>query len=152
MATKPDNVPTPPAPPAPPAPAAAPTPPAPAAAEQDFGFEDITEKLAIPAKAAKKAFGPKGDSDTLKMFKAMPVGKTKLEVVEVPATLTGSARDDFFATEAKKLKNRLKGVVRRQAKKDVVDFANRNFTIDIVADETLGYGVRIWRTADTSAA
>lgn len=137
----------PPAPPAPPAPAAAappapPAPPAPAAASA-FKYDD---NLPIPA---GRTFGGAGEvSETTLAITGLPVGKSYLAEVTVAAEITDpKARTEDFNAQCKTLTNRVGGAIRRIRK----DHAEQNYTIRKVADTTLGYGIRVWRDADTVA-
>lgn len=107
------------------------------AAAPAFSFDE----LPIPA---KRAFGGKSDAsnELTEKLKAVPVGKSFLEEVKVPETITDATeRAKAFKDEARRASNRITGAVRRFKKAN----AGYEFAIRTVDDDTLGHGVRVWR-------
>jgi len=136
-------------PPPPPAPKAdAPVIDAKATAASDFTFDDVP----MPEKVVGRAGGSsKEQSETAKRLAAIPVGKSWLEPVVVPDTITDAGeRKTAFAEEAKKIQNRLTGAIRRHKKIDGNGL--QSFSVLRVDDDTLGHGVRVYRNADETAA
>jgi hypothetical protein len=123
----------------------APTPPAPPAPPV-FAFDD---DLPIPAAAGSRGAGGE-ETELAKKLKAVPVSKSFIEKVTVAATITDPAeREKDFKAQCKTVINRVGGAIRRLRK--VTEYANRQYAVRTVADEKLGFGVRIWREADKAA-
>lgn len=133
MAAKGGSAAVPPPPPAPPAP--------------QFTFDTGLE---IP----KRTVGGGGDKTPTELalkLQQVPVDASFIETIVVPAEVQGDeARSEAFKKLAKQASNRVSGAIRRLRKDDA--YKNRNYTVRTVADEKLGFGVRIWREADTAPA
>lgn len=137
-AGKPGSTPTPP-----------PAPPAPPAFTFDTDFD-------LPAGRTFGATGG-GDSELAKKLIDVPAPNAEgkmasfLEAVSVPDTITDpKERDAAFKADCRKVTNRIGGAIRRLRAKDA--YKPRNYAIRTVGDEKLGFGVRVWRTADTAAS
>lgn len=103
-----------------------------------FVFDD---GLAIPPKGV---FGGRseGSNEFAEKLAACPVGKSFLEPVVVPETITDAAeRAKTFKELARKASNRITGAKRRFQKNN----AGYEFSIRTVDDDKLGHGVRVWR-------
>lgn len=128
-----------------------PPPPPPAPAAPAFTFDTDMD---IPA---ARAFGGKRDGNPsveAQKIAAMPLpnadGKRASFIVPVtvPADITGDARVEAFKKATKTIANRIGGIIRRHRK---AGNASANFAVRVVSDDKLGYGVRVWREADTAA-
>lgn len=125
----------------PPPPPPPPVPPAPT-----FTFDD---GLDIPRRAFGGAAGGQTSELALKLAQ-VPVGKSFIETITVAADVVGDdARLAAFKAQAKTISNRVSGAIRRFRKQD--GNASKNFAVRTVSDDKLGFGVRVWREADTSA-
>lgn len=130
-----------------PAPKAAPAPAAVAetvVASGDAGFS-YDDGLELPERAG---FGGEGDNSELKgKLLNQPIGKSFLEEVTVPETITdANERKTAFKEEARRVSNRVSGTIRRLRK----DHPERNYAIRTVNDTKMGQGVRVWREADSA--
>lgn len=130
------------------APPAPPVPPAPPAFTFDTDFD-------LPA---GRTFGNAGgDSELAKKLADMPAPNAEgkpasfLEAVTVADTITDpKERDAAFKAECRKVTNRIGGAIRRLRAKD--EYKARNYAVRTVGDARLGFGVRVWRVADDTAA
>lgn len=124
---------------------APPPPPPPAPVAPTFDFD---EDLPIPSPRIGAASGGQPSLLAQKLA-AVPVGKSFIETITVPAEVVGDAeRLAAFKAQAKTISNRVSGAIRR-FRKDAAN-ANKNFAVRTVSDDKLGYGIRIWREADTA--
>lgn len=147
-----------PAPPPPPAPVAAAVPPAPAPAPVTAAGDPLpTTSLfnyddALPIPAGRSFGGNAGQSsETMTKLSGQPIGKSFLEAVAIGAEVTDpKERQKLFNEECKRIVNRIGGAIRRLRKTPGNEV--RNYAIRKVADTDLGYGVRVWREADTASA
>jgi hypothetical protein len=106
---------------------------------KEAGFEFDVD-LPIPA-----ATRTGRQSETAQRLAAMPVGASFLEAVTVPDTIKKEdERAASFREQARAVANRLSGAIRRFRDKDPV----KRFELRTVSDDTLGYGVRVYRVAD----
>lgn len=134
------------------APPPPPAPPAPPAFEYDFDFEVPVSKA--PGRATQE------DSEEAKKIKGLPLPNAEgkfasfLIPVTVADTITDPAeRAKQFKALCKTVQNRLGGTVRRlraAAAKVEGSTTKPDFSIRMVGDEKLGYGVRVWRLADSA--
>lgn len=147
------KTPAPPPPPAPVTPAAVPPAPAPVTAAGDplpttslFSYDD-----ALPIPAGRSFGGNAGEtSETVGKLSNQPIGKSFLEAVAIGAEVTDpKERTKLFNEECKRIVNRIGGAIRRLRKTPGNEV--RNYAIRKVASTELGYGVRVWREADTAA-
>lgn len=107
-----------------------------------FAFD---KNLAIPEIKSRRG----GPSETSQKLMAMEVGDSFLDAITVADTITDPAeRAKSFNEQASKAKNRVGGVIRRIKESN----KERNFVALVVGDATYGYGVRVWRKADTAPA
>lgn len=105
------------------------------------------EELPIPAKGVFGGRSSEANELTEKLA-AVPVGKSFLEEVTVPDSITDAKeREKTFKEEAKRATNRITGAVRRFKAKN----AGYEFAIRTVNDDTLGHGVRVWRVKEDGA-
>lgn len=148
-----------PPPPPPSAPNAAPPPPPPVAAAAtaaptpaatpSFSYDD---DMPIPGRRTgfTKSDQP---NETMQRLLHMPEGKSFIETVTVPETIVGDEeRLAEFKRVAKAISNRLAGAIRRLRLQNNGALEARNYAMRVVMDAKLGYGVRVWREQDTSAA
>tara|TARA_R100000687_G_scaffold81788_1_gene79468 strand:+ start:384 stop:785 length:402 start_codon:yes stop_codon:yes gene_type:complete len=106
------------------------------------GFEFETG-LSVPPMTR----GGTRSSETADKLKAMPVGASFLEPVEVPESIKDSdERAKVFKEKARTVSNRLSGAIRR-FKKNNPGF---EFNMRTVNDDSMGHGVRVWRIEDTA--
>lgn len=138
------------------APPPPPAPPAPLAFDYDWDAELPVSKA--PGRAAQE------DSEEAKKIKGLPLPRTNAEgkvqyanfliPVNVPAEITDpTERAKQFKALCKTVQNRLGGTVRRlraAAAKVEGSTTKPDFSIRMVGDEKLGYGVRVWRLADST--
>lgn len=131
------------------APVPPPAPPAPPAFSFDTDFD-------LPA---GRTFGASsgGDSELARKLIDIPAPNAEgkmasfLEAVSVPDTITDpKERDAAFKADCRKVTNRIGGAIRRLRAKD--EYKARNYAVRTVGDAKLGFGVRVWRTADTAAS
>jgi hypothetical protein len=81
-------------------------------------------------------------------FGAMKVGQSFLIDVKVPATITNETeKAKAFKDEARRISNRIGGAIKRFRKSNPL----ANFATRTVNDDTLGVGVRVWRSEDSAA-
>mgnify|MGYP005609488741 CR=1 FL=1 len=134
------------------APPPPPAPPAPPAFEYDFDFDLPVSKA--PGRAAQE------DSEEAKKIKGLPLPNAEgkfasfLIPVSVGAEITDATeRAKQFKALCKTVQNRLGGTVRRiraAATKVEGSTTKPDFSIRMAGDEKLGYGVRVWRLADSA--
>lgn len=134
------------------APPPPPAPPAPLAFEYDFDFELPVSKA--PGRAAQE------DSEEAKKIKGLPLpnAEGKFASFLIPVNVDGAITDPAerakqFKALCKTVQNRLGGTVRRlraAAAKVEGSTTKPDFSIRMVGDEKLGYGVRVWRLADSA--
>ncbi len=129
-----------------------PAPPAPPAFAYDFDFDVPVSKA--PSRAAKE------DSEETQKIKGLPLpnAEGKSASFLIPVTVDGTITDEAerakqFKALCKTIQNRLGGTVRRiRAAAAKVEGATTkpDFSIRMVADDKMGYGVRVWRLADST--
>lgn len=120
------------------------TAPVPPAAAPAYTFDD---GLDIPGRTVSAIGQP---SPLHLKLKAMNVGQSFIEAVTVDASVTDpTERAKAFAEKCRTVSNRLSGAIRRFRKGGG---EGMNFTIRTVSSDTHGYGVRVWRTPDDTAA
>lgn len=106
------------------------------------------DELPVP-EGTRRTFGE--PSETAEKLRLVPVGKSFLEAVTIPANITDPGeRDQSFKEQCRKLSNRLSSNVRRH--KAVEGNERQNFVIRTVNDDVQGRGVRVYRVADTEAS
>lgn len=104
------------------------------------------EEFELPPTTRGGAAGDKGGSKIATALAEVPMGKSFLEQVEVPESITDAAeREKAFKDMARKLTNKIGGTIRRHRKSNPL----HNFALRTVNDDKLGRGVRVWRVADS---
>lgn len=130
-----------------------PPPPPPAAPTFSYDFDfDIPESKAV----GKRSKEPTAEALAIQGMPAPNAEGKKasyLIKVEVDATVTDpEERVKAFKAIARTVTNRVGGIIRRHRKADGDANKAKNFSVRTVMDDKLGYGVRIWRDADTVEA